>query len=335
MIKKACFWKQGDNGFVICEMCEHKCKIACSNFGRCGVRQNLDGELFTYAYGEVIAENIDPIEKKPLYHFLPGTLTYSIATIGCNFECKFCQNWSISQVSYEDNKGYYKKITPEDAVRNAISKDCKSISYTYTEPTIFFEYAFDIATIAKEEGLKNIFVTNGYMAPSVIEKMSEVIDAVNVDLKFFNDDSYKDICGGKLEPVKRNIKLLKEKNIWVEVTTLLIPGKNDSKEEIEAIGRFLSQIDKNLPWHISGFHPDYKYTELKTAESGQIKRAVDTAKECGLNYVYPGNVSGEINTVCHKCGNNVITRNISEGVICKNMIKDKCLCTKKIEGVWN
>ena len=335
MKKEASFWKQGENKNVICELCEHRCKIPCLGFGKCGVRQNVDGVLYTHAYGEVVQENIDPIEKKPLYHFLPGTFTYSIATIGCNFKCQFCQNWSISQKSYKDNREHFKEITPQNAVYNAIGNGTRSISYTYTEPTIFFEYAYDIAILAKQKGLKNIFVTNGYMTSKVVEAMSGVIDAVNIDLKFFSDSKYKEICGGGLEPVKRNIRLFKEKNVWVEVTTLLIPGENDSKEEIEEMGKFLSQIDKNIPWHISGFHPDYKYDGSRQTAIEEINGAVDIAKGCGLKYVYPGNVQGQVNTVCPECGNNVITRNSTDGVVLKSMGNGKCKCMERIEGVWN
>ena len=335
MKKEASFWKQGESKYIICELCEHKCKIPCSGFGKCGVRQNCNGVLYTHAYGEVVAENIDPIEKKPLYHFLPGTLTYSIATIGCNFKCQFCQNWSISQITYKNNTGHFKKITPQNVVKNAINNGCKSISYTYTEPTIFFEYAFDTASIARENGLKNIFVTNGHMTNKVIEAMSKVIDAVNIDLKFFSDSKYKDICDGGLEPVKRNIRLLKEKNVWVEVTTLLISGENDSIEEINSMGNFLCDIDKDIPWHISSFHPDYKYDKIKKTHVLSIEKAIDIGKKCGLNYVYPGNICSQVNTVCPECGNNVITRNNTDGVVFKKMIKDQCECMKKIEGVWN
>jgi len=221
MIKKACFWKQGENGFVVCEMCEHKCKIACLDFGKCGVRQNLDGELFTHAYGEIIAGHVDPIEKKPFYHFLPGSHSYSIATIGCNFKCEFCQNWTISQQSVKNAGASGHTLSPAEVVSEAIKNDCMSIAYTYTEPTVFFEYALDISKIARGKGLSNAFVTNGYMSPEAIKMISPYLDAANVDLKFFNDSSYRKICGGSLQPVLDSIKNLRKHDIWIEVTTLI------------------------------------------------------------------------------------------------------------------
>lgn len=295
---------------VSCSLCHHCCQIADSKFGICGVRQNRGGTLFTHVYGEVIAAHVDPIEKKPLYHFLPGTTSFSIATIGCNFRCPYCQNWQISQSgrrNKQNESGH--GLPPEEVVNQAKSHGCRSISYTYTEPTIFFEYAFDSAKLAKSQGLANVFVTNGYMTPEALETIHPYLDACNVDLKSFREDFYKDFCRARLEPVLDSIRLMKKLGIWVEVTTLVIPDQNDSEEELTQIARFIHDLDPDIPWHISRFHPDYQYTDSKPTPVETLRKAFEIGKREGLHFVYVGNVWGVAeDTICPHCHEALIPR---------------------------
>ncbi|MDD5432548.1 MAG: AmmeMemoRadiSam system radical SAM enzyme [Candidatus Omnitrophica bacterium] len=324
MKKEALLYETLEKNIVHCFLCAHQCRIAEDKFGFCGVRQNLAGKLFTFAYGEVITAHVDPIEKKPLYHFLPGTKSFSVATIGCNFRCSFCQNWQISQQSFRDGNLGGEKIFPQGIVELALKNKCRSISYTYTEPTIFFEYAFETAKLAHEKGLYNIFVTNGFMTRECIELAQPYLDAANIDLKFFKQDSYKRVCSGSLQPVLDSIKLMHKLGIWVEVTTLVIPGENDSEEELSGIAKFISGVSKDMPWHISAFHPDYKFSEYNPTPQATLKKAYDLGKNAGLNFVYVGNVLGwDDNTYCPSCKKVVVER---EGfsVLGKNIKQDKC-----------
>lgn len=309
MTKEAMLYEKLDNNLVHCYLCGHQCRIADGKFGFCGVRQNKAGKLNTHVWGEVIASHVDPIEKKPFYHFLPGSSSYSIATIGCNFRCGFCQNWEISQASKEagfDMNSY--ELRPEEVVREAKRNGCKSISYTYTEPTIFFEYAYDTAKLAKGQGLYNNFVTNGFMSREAIEIIRPYLDAANVDLKFFKESSYRDICKGRLQPVLDSIKLMKELGIWIEITTLVIPGLNDSKEELGSIAEFIAGVSRDIPWHVSAFHPDYKYTNFPATPVETLRSAYRIGKDNNLKFVYLGNVSEETNTLCPECGFLLIRR---------------------------
>ncbi len=309
-MKEAMLFRSLPEQKVSCSLCHHRCQIADSKFGICGVRQNKEGTLLTLVYGDVIAAHVDPIEKKPLYHFLPGTTSFSIATIGCNFRCPFCQNWQISQSTRrnkEDESGY--RLTPEEVVHQAKSHGCQSVSYTYTEPTIFFEYAFDSAKLAKKQGLANVFVTNGYMTPEALEVIHPYLDACNVDLKSFKEDFYKEFCRAHLEPVLNSIRLMKKLGIWIEVTTLVIPDQNDSDEELTQVARFIHDLDPNIPWHISRFHPDYQYTDSRPTPVETLRKAFEIGKKEGLNYVYVGNVLGVAeHTLCPHCQEVLIPR---------------------------
>lgn len=336
MMREALLYEKLGNNFVRCNLCVHRCKIADHKFGFCGVRQNTAGALYTYAYGEVVAANVDPVEKKPLYHFLPGTKSFSVATVGCNFHCGFCQNWEISQKNFKDGSELGgEEFSPEEIIEAAFKNQCQSISYTYTEPTIFFEYALEIAKLAKDEGLKNIFVTNGYMTKEALEMIKPYLNAANVDLKFFKDESYKRVCAATLKPVLESIRLMKELGIWVEVTTLIVPGENDSEEELYRIAEFIASVDKNIPWHISRFHPDYKFTKYEVTPEEALKKARSLGQEAGLTYIYAGNVYGWGNdTICPSCKELLIKR---EGFdIYKYNIKDgKCIyCDLAIPGVF-
>ncbi|MDD8027326.1 MAG: AmmeMemoRadiSam system radical SAM enzyme, partial [Acidobacteriota bacterium] len=303
MIEKAVLWSPGPDGRTVCGLCAHRCSIAPGRWGVCGVRENRAGSLVTHAYGEVVAANVDPIEKKPLYHFLPGTTSFSIATAGCNFTCGFCQNWRISQASAEDGGLGGRALPPGRIASLARDRGCRSVSYTYTEPTIFFEYARDAALPAKAAGLANIFVTNGYLTAEAIEAARPWLDAANVDLKAFRDETYKKVCGARLQPVLDSIVRLRAAGVWVEVTTLIVPGLNDGDAELRDIARFLASSGRDIPWHISRFHPDYKLTDRAPTSAAVLARAAAIGREEGLRFIYIGNVPGEGDiTACPACG---------------------------------
>jgi pyruvate formate lyase activating enzyme len=310
MLKEALLYKKAEENKVFCFLCSHHCLISDGKYGICNVRENRGGTLYTHAYGKLVAQNIDPIEKKPLYHFLPGSTSFSIATAGCNFQCGFCQNWQISQVKEAKALGLgSEEVKPEEVVKQAKRSGSKSISYTYTEPTIFFEYARDVGQLAKREGLYNVFVTNGYMTEEMIHMAHPFLDAANIDLKSFNDHYYRKLCKGKLEPVLKSIELMKKLGIWVEVTTLVVPGQNDSEEEFKKIARFLTGIDPSIPWHISRFYPQYQMGELESTPMKTMNQAYEIGKEAGLHYVYLGNVMGKgSDTHCPRCSQLLIER---------------------------
>jgi len=336
MIKEAILYKKLEGNVVQCRLCSHLCRISESRFGSCGVRQNKKGLLYTHVYGEVIASHVDPIEKKPLYHFQPGSRSYSIATVGCNFRCGFCQNWQISQLNKIDavTAGGY-ELKPEEVVREAEKAGCRSISYTYTEPTIFFEYAYDTAKKAKAKGLYNIFVTNGFMTKEALDTIRPYLDACNCDLKSFRDDFYKDVCKARLEPVLDSIRYMKELGIWVEVTTLIIPGENDSEEELKGIAGFIAGLDKDIPWHISRFHPDFKYNDSAPTPIETLRKAERIGKEAGLRYIYVGNVLSESDeTLCYNCGNILIKRRGFSSKIVGLNGKNCSKCGTEIKGIF-
>ncbi len=324
-----------ENNRVHCYLCAHECKIADSRLGVCGVRQNVEGRLYTLVYAQAIAANIDPIEKKPLYHFLPGSTSFSIATIGCNFKCGFCQNWQISQVSGEEGAILSgRELTPEQVVEEAKRHKCLSISYTYTEPTIFFEYAYDSAKLAKEAGLYNVFVTNGFMTRQALDTIKPYLDAANVDLKSFSEDYYERNCKARLQPVLDSIAYMKQLDIWVEVTTLVVPGENDSEEELRRIAGFIAQLDKDIPWHISRFHPDYKFGDHDATPVETLRKANEIGKSEGLHHVYLGNVLEGSDTFCHSCHELVVKRAYM-GVERSKLSDGRCpSCSAPIKGVW-
>ena len=337
MTKEAMLYRSLPDNKVSCFLCSHRCEIADSKFGICGVRQNKKGRLYTHVFGEVIAAHVDPIEKKPLYHFLPGTSSFSIATIGCNFKCPFCQNWQISQSTKKEGQGESgSRLLPDQVVKLAKSRGCQSISYTYTEPTIFFEYAYETAKLAKEDGLSNTFVTNGYMTAEALEAIQPYLDACNVDLKSFREDFYKKICKAHLEPVLESIRLMKKLGIWVEVTTLVVPAQNDGEDELTQIARFIHDVDPDIPWHISRFHPDYQYTDAHPTPMETLRRAYQIGKKEGLHFVYLGNVWGEgEDTLCPQCQKLLIPRQgFSVGKI---RLKDSTCphCGASVAGVFD
>jgi len=309
---EAVLWEAEDGASVRCGLCAHRCHIREGKRGTCEVRENRGGALYTLAYGRVIASHIDPIEKKPLFHFLPGSRSYSIATVGCNFRCGFCQNWSISQMERNGRELPGEDVSPLEIAEDARRTKCSSISYTYTEPTIFFEYAIDTAKEAKRTGLKNVFVTNGYQTPEAVGAMKGLIDAANIDLKSFSNDFYRRQCGAKLDPVLESIRLMFDAGIHVEVTTLIVPGLNDSEDELRGIARFLRGLSPDIGWHVSRFHPDYKLTDRDATPESSIFRTVQIGREEGLNYVWAGNLPrrGYEDTVCPNCKKTVIARTV-------------------------
>lgn len=335
-LKEAMLYEELAEGKVKCNLCAHRCIIAPSKKGICCVRQNTDGILYTLVYGKTTALNVDPIEKKPLYHFYPGSKALSLATIGCNFKCTFCQNHEISQASKKDWDGTGgREILPSQIVELALKYKCRSISYTYTEPTIYFEYAYDIAQLASKEGLENNFVTNGFMTEEALNTISPYLHAANVDLKCFKDETYETVMGGRLQPVLDTLKLMKKLNIWIEVTTLIIPTVNDSDEELNQIAEFIAGLGTETPWHVSRFHPDYDLSNIPPTPVETIKKAREIGKKAGLRYVYTGNIlwdKGEA-TYCYKCGEALIER--TGFSIDKNSINKSCCpsCKTVVDGI--
>jgi len=337
MKKEAFLYERLGDKKVHCYLCAHQCTIGDSKFGICGVRQNIDGQLYTLVYGEVIASNVDPIEKKPFHHFYPGSTSYSIAAPGCNFRCGFCQNWRISQLRRNGASPQHTPVVmPDTVIDNALLNDCQSIAYTYTEPTIFFEYAYDIAQRAKKKGLANVFVTNGYMSKEAIELIHPYLDAANIDLKSFRDDFYQKICHGHLQPVLETIHLMRELEIWIEITTLIIPGKNDSEQELTDIASFIAQEGRDIPWHVTAFHPDYEFRDIPSTTMDILQKARDIGERKGLMYVYIGNRPSDTNsinnTICPQCHALLIKR--SYMAVDENRIVDgKCpSCGTVIDG---
>jgi pyruvate formate lyase activating enzyme len=336
MIREALLYEKLDNKRVRCNLCAHGCTIKPDRRGICGVRENRDGTLYSLVYGTLIAENIDPIEKKPFFHVYPGSLSYSIATVGCNFSCEFCQNHEISQMPRSTLMITGKDIAPAEIVVQAKKSGSKTIAYTYTEPTIYFELAYDTAKIARENGLKNVFVTNGFMTTQCIDIIAPFLAAANVDLKSFRDDFYKKQCGAGLKPVLESLKKMKEKGIWVEITTLLIPNLNDSNEELKDIAQFIAELGKETPWHISRFHPQFKMQSLPVTPVSSLHRAVEIGKQTGLKYVYSGNVPGDEgeSTNCFHCGHRLIER-YGFKIVSINLTGNKCSnCGTELEGIF-
>ncbi|TKJ45911.1 AmmeMemoRadiSam system radical SAM enzyme [Candidatus Aerophobetes bacterium Ae_b3a] len=334
-MQEAMFYKKLENKRVECKLCAHSCQISSGRRGICRVRENREGVLYSLVYGKAISSSIDPIEKKPLYHFYPGSNAFSVATVGCNFRCLNCQNHSISQLPGERREMPGEELSPQAIVFQAKRYDCEIIAYTYTEPTIFFEYAYDTSKLAQKEGIKNVFVTNGYISQEALIKISPYLDAANVDLKSFREDFYKKVCGAELEPVLKTLKLMKKLGIWLEITTLIIPTLNDSHEELKEIAGFIVALGEETPWHLSRFYPTYKLRKLPATSLETIHRGREIGLKAGLRYVYAGNVPGDKaeNTYCYHCGKLLIRRygyQIKES----NLEEDRCkYCRAKIDGV--
>ena len=338
-MKKAYLYEKiPQNDKIKCQLCAHNCIISNGKRGICQVRENQNGTLVSLVYGMLISQNNDPIEKKPLFHFLPGTKSYSISTVGCNFQCLHCQNYYISQYPRLNNGEITgEEVSPSEVVNDAIISGAKSISYTYVEPTIFYEFAHDTGIIARENGLKNVFVSNGYMSKETCKHSVKFLDGINIDLKAFTDKFYKEVCKARLQPVLDSIKLMHELGVWVEVTTLVIPGWNDSEAELREIAKFIKTISDSIPWHVTGFYPTYKMLDRPPTPVATLRRAREIGLEEGLRFVYEGNVPGEggESTYCPSCNELLIKR--YGFTILENRLSDgKCpKCGEIIEGVWN
>jgi len=334
-MKEAMFYDKLQEQKVRCFLCAHHCIIRNGKRGMCGVRENREGTLYSLVYGKIISMNIDPIEKKPLFHFYPASTSFSIATVGCNFRCIHCQNHDISQYPKERERIVGEEVTPEEIVEAAEKAGCKSISYTYTEPTVFFEFAYECARIAHARGIKNVFVSNGYITPEATKSIAPFLDGNNIDLKG-DEEFYKKICGAKLQPVLDTIRLMKELGVWVEVTTLIIPSYNDSDESLERIAEFIRSVDPAIPWHVTQFYPTYKLLDQPRTPVSTLRRAREIGFKKGLKYVYEGNVPGEggENTYCPSCGELLIERFGYQ--INQSRIEDGyCFnCMTKIDGLW-
>ena len=326
------YFRYKDENSITCVLCRHYCTLKESKGGICGINFNENQELVNKVYNHPSALNIDPIEKKPLYHFLPSSTSLSLGTVGCNFKCPFCQNHSISQTSAIDESIVY---TPQDIIGLALKNNCKSVSYTYNEPTIWYPYAKDIGILAKEQGLKNIFVSNGYESPEIIEDMNSWVDAINVDLKSFSKEYYKKVLKADLEGVLDSLELFANSDIWLEITTLLVPGDNDSDEEITKMAEFISNnLGTNIPWHLSAFHPDYKMQNTPATSLKLLEKAKSIAKAHNIEYIYLGNVNVDTNTYCNKCGEMLIQRDYFNTKVL-SINDNRCIkCNNKIYGVF-
>jgi pyruvate formate lyase activating enzyme len=294
---------------VKCSLCSHRCTIRDGKHGICGVRINREGTLFAATYGKISAEAVDPIEKKPLFHFLPGTTSYSLGGVGCNFHCKHCQNWHISAATIEN--GIMRDLAPDEGVERALMQGCASISWTYNEPTIWHEYALDMGKRARESGLGTVYVTNGYITEEALRELSPMLNAFRVDLKAFSDSFYREVCGAHLQPVLDATVLAKELGMHIETVTLVIPGLNDSMEEMESIIRWvLEHLGPDTPMHFTRFHPDYRMLDRKSTPVETLERIYERARHLGIRFPYLGNVFGHEyeNTFCPVCGSLLVER---------------------------
>ena len=308
-VKEALLYEKLSDNKVRCNLCAHRCVIFDGRKGICQVRENRGGTLYTLVYGRTISQHIDPVEKKPLFHCYPGSTAYSMATPGCNFRCHWCQNWEISQMPREQHLYMGDEATPEQIVAAAQRAGCRSIAYTYTEPTIFFEYAYDTARLAHAANLANIYVTDGYMTAEMLDTFQPYLDAANVDLKAFRNETYRRYVGARLQPVLDSLKRMKAMGIWLEVTTLVIPGINDDQAELQDAAQFVArELGPQTPWHLSRFFPAYKMTEVPPTPVATLQQARQIGLEAGLHHVYMGNVPGEEDTFCHHCGRHLIRR---------------------------
>ncbi len=321
---------------VQCRLCAHRCTIQPGKRGICEVRENRAGTLYSLVYGQLISRAIDPIEKKPLFHFHPGSSAFSIASVGCNLRCTFCQNWEISQAPREGQpiEGY--SLPAEAVVAAAGHYGCRSIAYTYTEPTLSFEYAYDVSVLARHERVANVFVSNGYMTPEMLQAYHPYLDAANVDLKSFRDEFYRRLCGARLQPVLDALKLMRQQGVWLEVTTLVIPGHNDDPGELHELADFIAtELGAGTPWHVSRFHPAYRLADATPTPAATLQQAYEIGRAAGLHYVYIGNLPGlrGEDTPCPGCRRTVIGRygfSLTE----RHVQDGKCeYCGTRIDGV--
>ena len=339
------FFEAGKKKTIRCLACFHHCLLSENQRGICGVRFNKKGRLELVVWGKAVGLHSDPIEKKPLFHFLPGTKALSFGTLGCNFACLFCQNWFQSQSAKKISPAQLDQLikqtsqdySPEALVALAQKLGCPTIAYTYNEPTVFLEYALATMKLAKKKGLKNVWVSNGFISSQGFTAIKDYLDAINIDLKSFNPEFYRRLCSARLEPVLENIARFYQAGIWLEVTTLVIPGENDSVAELKKIAQFLVKISPDLPWHLTAFHPDYQLLHKPVTSKEKLIEAWQIGKEAGLHYVYLGNLRDveRSSTYCPDCGQLLIRRDGLQLVEVVGLVKNRCrFCQKKIAGVW-
>jgi pyruvate formate lyase activating enzyme len=360
-VHEALYWERDRDERVRCVLCPHDCRIPDGAKGACGVRINRHGTLYTLAYDRVVARHVEPIEKKPLFHFLPGSTAYSIGTVGCNLRCAFCQNWDISQWPKRELPRHLEwatdddprvgcpelaalgesipgeAVSPEEIVRGAVRVGAQTIAYTYTEPTIFIELALETACLARERGLRNIFVSNGFISEAPLRQLAGVLDAVNVDLKSFRDETYRRSSRARLAPILDAIRLYYELGVWTEVTTLVIPGLNDSDEELREIAEFIASVDRAIPWHVSQFFPAWEMMDTPVTPVATLHRAREIGVRAGLRFVYEGNApgSGGESTYCPACGE-VLVERYGLTMLSNRIEKAACPdCGERIEGIWS
>jgi len=336
---EARLYEKVDEKRVRCRLCAHRCLIKPGDRGICQVRENQDGILYSLVYGQAISAAVDPIEKKPLFHFKPGSKAFSVATVGCNFSCTFCQNADISQMPRDRKRIDGTDLAPQMVVRGALTQQCASIAYTYTEPTVFYEYVYDISVAAKEQGIANVWVSNGYMTPEALDTLTgttQLMDAANIDLKAFQNSFYHQQCGARLQPVLDALILLKKRQVWLEVTTLLIPDLNDSEEELRELARFIVRdLGKDTPWHVSRFHPMYHRLDRERTPVETLHHAYQIGKAEGLEYVYVGNLVGDEgeNTFCPNC-HKVIIQRVGYSIRQYHLKEGRCsYCNTAIAGI--
>jgi pyruvate formate lyase activating enzyme len=334
-LKEALFYEKRENKNVQCHICPRNCLISEGKRGFCGVRENRNGSLYALSYGKLVAIHIDPIEKKPLFHFLPATTAFSIATAGCNLRCKFCQNWEISQAAPEDVE--YSYIEPQELIKKVKESGSPTIAFTYTEPTIFYEYMLDTAKLAKAQGIRTMMHSAGFINEAPLRELAKYLDAANIDLKGFSDDYYQKMCQGHLEPVLNTLKTLRQAGVHLEITNLLLSGFNDGEDSLIKMCLWIKDnLGADTPLHFSRFFPMYKLTSLNPTPVEALERARQIAQDCGLKYVYIGNLAGNPaeNTYCPKCKKLLIERR-GYFIIQDNIVDGKCkFCGDKIEGIW-
>ncbi|MBN3037800.1 MAG: AmmeMemoRadiSam system radical SAM enzyme [Candidatus Omnitrophica bacterium] len=333
--REARYYQQVDSQTVRCQLCPHQCLLINGMRGICRVREAQGGKLYTYVYGNPCSYHVDPIEKKPIYHMLPGTLSFSIATAGCNLRCRFCQNWTISQRTPEEVNSL--EMGPQEVIAATLRSQCDSIAYTYSEPIIFYEYMFDTAKLAREQGLKNVMVTAGYINEQPLRELCKYIDAANVDLKGFDEKYLLEVCGQKLTPLLEALKIFKEEGVWIEITNLIVPTLNDDMETIKEMCIWIKDnLGDEVPLHFSRFSPMYQLKNLYLTPLATMEKAKEVADSAGLKFVYIGNVPGHPaqHTYCPDCKNMLIER-VGYSIKQNNIVDGKCkFCGRPIPGIW-